>query len=191
VKLKDLAGDLGVTVDQLKAVTGKEKADAVLTEGEIEKAVEALTSDKSDGPENAPDDVVRFWSMVKNHAFMVPDAKNEESTLMRFDDYLLPVRKGSPAYKALVALADPEIMVIRDEGFDDVGKAKQFRQLLEDKAITGPSREPSVIRGLAFILALFRTQERDLAATTLQAHGMSGLIELAVRKKSYIAVGDL
>jgi hypothetical protein len=190
MKVKDLAEQLEVDTDVIKELTGKSDVRSLLSEEEVELVTEQLA--EPDAPEQGPEpptNVVRFWSEVRKHALPITTAT--ENMLVKFTDYLLPVEKDSILYNAVIELNDPEIRVIFDKPFDDVGDIKQFRALLEDKVYTGPAREPSMVRGVSFMNALFKGSESEMVAKTWNEHGVAGLIELALKTKSYVMASEL
>jgi hypothetical protein len=209
MRVHELANELGIECKQvIELLGGEPKAMSALDdetvaavrealgnsdEGEagasqqVPQAKEVTEAPSVEAAEQGPK-IVRFWSEVGKHAFAVA------GQLVRFEDYLLDVYVSDPgtgeqgvgytALKALIAV-DPDIRIVVDEPFKDVGARKNFRLLLEDKVYTGPNREASAQRGMGFLEALFQRSEHEEVAKTLQEHGVAGLIELAVTTKSY------
>jgi len=175
MKGHELAKDLGVENAAVAEISGKH-INAELSEDEVAVVVAAV----EDGA--GKKEVVRFWSEVRDHAFLA------DGRVVRFKDYVLDVYKGGPAYKALMQLKDPDIRIVENVPFEDLGMSKDFRALLEDRLFTGPDREPSPGRGLAFVYGLFQGPDLEAAAKALNDHGTGGLLELAIRKKSYKVV---
>jgi len=184
VKVSDLADQLGITVKQAMVLTGKPNQNTVLTEMEVDKAAADYASQET--PASRTKAVVRFWSEVMKHSFPVVNPVTGEQQLVYFSDFKLDVEKGSTAYNAVLALCDPNIRIIIDKPFEDVGDAKVFRDLLDRKVFTGPLHEAGAVRGVGFLQALFRNDELTGIAKTMHKHGLGGVIEEAVRRKSYV-----
>jgi hypothetical protein len=181
MKGHELAKELKVD-NAVVAKLSDKHINAELSEDEVAAIVSAIEEGEAVVAAKPAKKVVRFWSEVKDHAFIV------EGRLVYFEDYVLDVYEGGPAYNALVALKDPDIRIVEDGPFEDLGMSKDFRALLEDRLYTGPQREPSAIRGLAFVNGLFRGADLEEAAKALRDFGTAGLVELAIRKKSYRVV---
>jgi hypothetical protein len=202
VKVSDLAKELDVEVAVVKELSGKTAANAMLSKEEVETVSEKVLEHRAsseapvvEGPAPAPEApkpegpvVVRFWSEIRKHTVVVNETVNgaPKRSLLKFEDYLLAVEKGSEAFRAVVETQDPSIRVLVDNPFTDVGKRKDFRMLLENKIFTGPNREPSIIRGFAFLQSLFRRKEHDALSKIMEEHGVEALIEHALQTKSYI-----
>lgn len=198
MKVSEFAADLGVPVAKVKKISGKQKDNAMLSVEEQEHVAAVLNQEAGSmaGPEQElnparegkPTDVVRFWSEVMKHSFEVFDPAKNAKVLVKFENYRLAVVKDSGVYKALVALDDSLIRVIVDKPFEDLGERSSFREMLEKKLYTGPRKEPSIFRGLAFVQALFRAEEVDDVAKQFQTNGTKGLLELAVSTKSFLPI---
>lgn len=184
MKVSELAEELGITVKQAMALTRKPNQNTNLTEEEVEKAVSEYADQKT--PESRTKAVVRFWSEVMNHAFPATNPHTGEQQLVYFEDYKLDTEKDGVAYNAVLDLNEPDIRIVVDKPFEDVGEAKEFRDLLKTKVFTGPNEEAGAVRGMGFLLALFNNEEMPDVARTLNKHGVGGVIELAVRLKSYV-----
>lgn len=195
MKVRDLAEELDVPVEKIKELSGKTQDNAILTKQDVDNVVKALSPDDEAAEKPAPKprdpNIVRLWSLVRKHRVPVTDPATQQSVLVAFDDYSLLVRKDSPTYKALKALNASDIFVVVDKGFENLGDIKNFRALLEDHVFTGPHREPSAVRGLSLLRALFHNEESELWARTFNDYGVEGLIELAVRNKSYFRFNEL
>jgi len=194
VKVGDLANDLEISVKDAMVLTGKPNQNTNLTESEVEQAVQAFerqkpdevpTAEKPEALKAGGKEVVLFWSEVMNHTLIGKDPRTGEQILLRFKDFRLPAEVGSESYKTIMASGEPDIRIVQDGPFEDVGDAKAFRELLEEKVYTGQHREAGAVRGMGFLLALFKRSENDEVSRTLLKNGVAGVIELAVRKKSY------
>jgi hypothetical protein len=197
MKVFELAAELGVGVQEIKDLLDKTQASASLSDEEVAAARAALGKDKTvETPKQEPkpepkpkaaapseDNTIEFWSNIKDHAFLC--FHNKQSVMVQFEDYRLCALRGGEVANALLELHDPDIYVISDKPFESIKDVDRFRQMLEQKIYTGPHREPSLDRGLGFLLALFRKTEQPEASGVLTKHGISALIEWAVRKKSY------
>ncbi len=183
MKVSDLAGELKITVKQAMALTGKPH-NAELDEAEVAKAAAEYQAQET--PAAKTRGIVRFWSEVMNHSFPVRNPRTGEQQLVYFSEFKLDTEKGSVAYKAVVDLDEPDIRIVVDKPFEDIGEAKAFREMLETKVYTGPQREAGAVRGMGFLMALFSNDELPDAARTLHKHGVAGVIELAIRRKSYV-----
>ena len=184
MKVSELAEQLGITVKQAMALTGKPNQNTNLTEEEANQA--ASDYEKQETPASRTKAVVRFWSEVMNHAFPVNNPRTGEQQLVYFEDFKLDTEKGGIACNAVLDLNEPDIRIVVDKPFEDVGEAKVFRDLLKGKVFTGPNEEAGAVRGMGFLLALFTNDEMPDVARTLNKHGVGGVIELAVRMKSYV-----
>jgi len=183
VKVGDLADQMGIPVKDAMVLTGKSNQNTILSEEEVEKAVQEYQA--QDTPAAKGEKVVLFWSEVMNHAIVGVDPKTGVQQIVRFENFRLPCKVGSFSYNTVMASKEQDIRIVVDKPFRDVGDAKAFRALLEDKIYTGPNREAGAVRGMGFLLALFKRSENDEVAKTLQQHGVAGVIELAVRLKHF------
>ena len=194
MKVFELATELEVDVEAVMQILGKEDKSENVSGSEAAKVRKLLVADAA--PVAAPKqrETVRFWSDVKRFSFMVPvrapgaeeRAHEVPTTITRFKDFRLTVLPGSIAHKTLLNLKDPEVRIVVDKPFEELGQAKAFREKLEDGIYTGKQRQASTLRGISYVMALFNAEERNEAAKALTQYGVGGLIELAVRKKSYI-----
>jgi hypothetical protein len=128
--------------------------------------------------------IVRIWSEVRKHAFMVQSPDGEEQ-MVKLQDYCIDVVEGGVAHQALKALRDPEMRVVEDKPFSTISERTRFREMLEANVITGPNHEPSADRGMAYLQALFFQRDQEAAAKAFIEDGVKGLIELACSTKSY------
>jgi len=184
VKVSELAEQLKITVKQAMALTGKPNQNTELSEAEVDNAVAEYAAQET--PASRKRGIVRFWSEVMNHAFPVNNPRTGEQQLAYFKDFQLVVEKGGPAYNAVLSLNDPDIRIVVDKPFEDIGEAKAFRALLDKKVHTGPQGEAGAVRGMGFLQALFGGEEMSNVARTMHKHGVDGVIELAIRTKSYV-----
>lgn len=191
MRVHDLAKELDVDADAVLQLLGKKHPNESVSDDEVVKVQKALGIEPAEKPEppkpkaaaKAKTDVLRFWSGARSFSF--PVMQDGVQKLVRFKDYCLLVVKDSPAHKAVVALRDPEVKLVVDEPFEDIGQISQFRKMLEGRLYTGMNQEVSFDTGMAFVMALFNNQEQEKAAKAFSNYGPDGLIEVAVRSKSY------
>ena len=190
MQVRDLAKELEVDPEAVLELLGKKSPNDNVTDADVSKVQKTLgVEPKASGtPKKAKAgraaDVLRFWSGVRS--FSLPVIANGEQKLVYFKDYSLQVVKDGPTHKALVALRDPEVKLVVDEPFEDIGQISRFRKLLESRLYTGMNQEVSYDAGMAFVMALFDNDDYEKAAKAFSKYGPDGLIEVAVRSKSYI-----
>lgn len=194
MKVIELATELEVDVEAIMQILGKKDKFENVNQSEATKVRKILVEDAEPVAPPKERKTVRFWSDVKRFSFMVPirvpgageNVRDIPATVTRFKDFRLTVLPGSVAHKTVMNLKDPDVRIIVDKPFDELGQAKAFREKLEDGIYTGKQRQASTLRGISYVMALFNAEERNEAAKALTQYGVGGLIELAVRKKSYI-----
>jgi len=179
MKVHELAKDLEVDSSRVIEILGDNRHHlAEVTEDEMEKVVEAV-SQGSPEEQDSGEKIVRFWSDVMNHAFLV------HGKLIKFAGYKLNAVVDSPVYDALVALRDPSIRLVQDTPFKDRKDRTMFREMLEAKLFAGPGREVSAHRGMGYLEALFLDSQQQEVALAMHESGPAGIVDLAVETKSY------
>jgi hypothetical protein len=183
MKVHELAKDLEVDSSRVIEILGDNRHHlAEVTEDEMEKVVEAVSQggQEEEGSTAEPEEkIVRFWSDVMNHAFLV------HGKLIKFAGYKLNAVVDSPVYDALVALRDPSIRLVQDTPFKDRKDRTMFREMLEAKLFAGPGREVSAHRGMGYLEALFLDSQQQEVALAMHESGPAGIVDLAVETKSY------
>jgi len=189
----ELARELGITSKQIQdllekpAATSKLDADeetAVREEFPAAAASEApaVAPAATEAPAKAERESVVFWSENSKHA--IPT--NDGTGLIKFIDFRLEAYTNGKAYEAIMNERDSEIRIVVDEKFKSISELKQFRGMLVDRIKTGHHGEESLLRGLAFVRALFNPgKDMEEFASTLVSDGADGVIELAVQNKSF------
>lgn len=194
MKVIELAREMDEQPEAVMELLDKEDKFDEITEEEAARVRKVLIDATKKVASPKKRKVIRFWSDVRRFSFAVPvrqPAKGEAAqgvptVLMRFKDYRLSVIPGSIVHKTIIGLEASEVRVVVDEPFKDLGKTKAFRELLENGIYTGHQRQASTQRGITYVMSLFNPEDRHEAAKALTQYGVGGLIELAVRTKSYI-----
>jgi hypothetical protein len=181
----ELAKELGITSKQIQELLEKPAATSkVDADEEVAVREEFPVTESSEAEQSKPAvrESVVFWSENAKHA--VPNMAG--TGLVRFIDYRCEAYKDGEAYSAIMRERDSEIRIVVDERFTSITDLKTFRGMLVDKIKTGPHGEESLVRGLAFLRALFNPgQDMEDFASTLASDGVDGAIELAVQNKSF------
>jgi len=182
MKVSELAKTLELTVEEVAGALEQEdlSGSAELSNEEAMIVAEFFGKDLP----LAALHIVRIWSGVRKHAFMVEGSDGEQQ-MVKLQDYCIDVVEGGVAHKALKALRDPEMRIVVDKPFSTISERTRFREMLEANVITGPNHEPSADRGMAYLQALFFQKDQEDVAKAFIEDGVKGLIELACSTKSY------
>ena len=202
MRVHELAKELGVESAQViellgggihhTAVVDDEAVDMVCNAINEAGAATPEASEPSTPEEATPEaekpQIVRFWSEVMKHAFVLVGELHRFENY-KVDTYVVDPATGLPGvtFETLKELArtEADIRIVVDKPFKDLGDRKRFRDLLTNKLFTGPNHEASALRGMGFVEALFKREEHAEIAKVLHELGPAGLVELAVERKSY------
>ena len=195
-----LAKELGITSRQIQDLLDKPAPTSKMDEDEVQavreqfpvseqpaatapaEAVQEEAAPTPAAPTKKQRASVVFWSENSKHAIPTEDGRG----LIKFIDFRLEAYADGQAYAAIMKEKDSEIRIVVDKKFKTIHELKQFRGMRVERVKTGHNGEESLLRGLAFVRALFNPgTEMEEFASTMASDGADGVIELAVQTKSF------
>jgi len=185
MQIFELAKELDIPSKQIMELLDKPAASSKMDadeEAAVRETFPAKAAPAAKAPAKPKRESIVFWSENSKHAIPTLDGK----ALVKFEDFRLEAYVDGQAYKAIMNEKDSEIRVVVDGKFKSITELKQFRGMLNDRVKTGHRGEESLLRGLAFVRALFNPgEDMEEFASTLASDGADGVIELAVQTKSF------